>query len=81
MINSFIELNMQEINDLETLLDRLRHKEIISYHGMIKVDYIKEMDYIVENFNQIFSHFDSFSNIDEKLWKIISIRLSIDVEV
>lgn len=79
LLNSIINSNDKEIENYEDLCQRLEYKRILKYNDLIKIDESKERTFIVNNFANIFSNVSSFNDIDEMLWRIISIRLSFKV--
>lgn len=80
LVNSLVESDTKKITSTDDLFERLHHKEVLGYNDSLEIMISSERNYIANNFALFFSNIESFDNIDENIWKIISIRLSIDVE-
>lgn len=79
LINSLVRSNNQEITGIDDVLMRLHHKEVLKYQNEIKVDISSEKTFISNNFNDFFTNIEDFNEINEDLWIVISIRLSLDI--
>ena len=80
LVNSLVESDTKKITSTDDLFERLHHKEVLGYNDSLEIMISSERNYIANNFALFFSNIESFDNIDENIWKVISIRLSIDVE-
>lgn len=77
LTNSLVRSNNQEINSAEDVLTRLHHKDVLKYQN--EIDISNEKEFISDNFTKFFTDIEDFNEIDENLWRIISIRLSLDL--
>lgn len=68
------------INNKESLIDRIKYKEILSFNNTLNINYSFEIRFIVHNFEIVMSNVVSIDDIDEITWKIISMRLSLPVK-
>lgn len=80
LVDSLVESDTKKITSTDDLFERLHHKEVLGYNDSMEIMISSERNYIANNFALFFSNIESFDNIDENIWKVISIRLSIDVE-
>lgn len=81
LVNLFIKSYDQKINNIEDLLERIHHKEVLQYQNSFEVDISMEKIYIVNNFEDFFKNIIFLEDINENLWKILSIRLSVDAKI
>ena len=81
LINSLVQTNNEKIKSAQDVINSLHHKEICKYEEEIDVDISSEKFFITTNFNQFFRNINDTDEIDEILWKIISIQLSLDVYI
>lgn len=77
LVKIFLCQSENRIEDDQILYKNIDYKLSLSNEYSIDIDYSNETDYIVHNFEQLFSCISEFDEIDEIHWKIITLRLSL----
>ncbi|KAK8840795.1 hypothetical protein M9Y10_027617 [Tritrichomonas musculus] len=79
LINRFVESSKKEITCADDVLELIHHKDVLKCQNALNIDISREKEYIICNIDDFLSNILTFDDINEDLWRIISIRLSVDV--